>query len=92
MSNEARRLNTDSSGNRYDEVSNVRLTYVSKESRSDADSWSKGDVLRIQAYQGNGDRLHRGAELDLRDSGTILKLIEVLARLYRAESADIDAE
>lgn len=86
MSDKLQSLKTDGSGNRYDDVSNVRLTYVSKEARSDANSWSKGDVLRVQAYRGNGNQLHLGAELDLRDPGTILELIEALARLYRAES------
>lgn len=78
----------DSSGNQYEEVSNVRLTYVSQASRSSAKDWSEGDVLRIQAYRGEGDALHQGPEVDLKDPGTILELIEALARLYRAESAE----
>ncbi|TYP95423.1 hypothetical protein LX73_0726 [Fodinibius salinus] len=76
---------TDEKGNQFVEVSNVRVTYVSKKSRKGIKDWSKGDVLRIQAYRGNGNALHQGPELDLKEPDTILELIEALSRLIRGK-------
>jgi hypothetical protein len=82
-------LNTDSKGNQYENISNIRITYVSQQSRTDVKNWSEGDVLRIQAYKSEGadsNSLHMGAELDLRSPSVILELIESLCRLYRVTS------
>ena len=84
--NPSPRMPQDSTGNQFENVSNVRLTYVSRGSRSAGMDWSAGDVLRIQAYKDNGG-LYMGPEVDLRDPATILELIEALCRLYRGETA-----
>lgn len=78
----------DSKGNQFESVSNVRITYVSQRSRLNANDWSNGDVLRIQAYRGEeNDSLHIGPEINLNSPNTILELIEALCRIYRAESS-----
>ena len=64
---------TDSSGNVFEKVNNIRITYKKAD-----------NVLSFRAYK-NADTnsLHIGAELDLKDEGTMLELIEALCRLYR---------
>ena len=80
-------MEIDSKGNQYEEVSNIRITYVSQQSRTEINNWSEGDVLRIQAYRNLEEKsLHIGPEIDLRSRSTILELIEALCRLYRVLS------
>lgn len=78
----------DEKGNQFVNVSNIRITYVSKRSRSSIKDWSEGDVLRIQAYRGKGNALYQGPELDLKEPDTILELIEALTRLIRGKEVE----
>ncbi|MCH2450262.1 MAG: hypothetical protein MK198_08955 [Gracilimonas sp.] len=78
----------DKKGNQFVSVSNIRITYVSKQSRSSVKDWSEGDVLRIQSYRGNGEALNIGPELDLKEPDTILELIEALTRLIRGKEIE----
>lgn len=78
----------DEKGNQFVNVSNIRITYVSKSSRLGIKNWSDGDVLRIQAYRGKGEALYQGPELDLKEADTILELIEALVRLTRGKEIE----
>lgn len=78
-------MGTDSSGNNYEDVGNIRVTYKKQSNRSADKDWSDTDVLSFRAYKNsNSDALHMGAELTLQNRETILELIEALCRLYRS--------
>lgn len=77
-------MGTDSSGNIYEDVGNIRVTYKKQSNRSADKDWSDTDVLSFRAYKNSdSDALHMGAELTLQNRATILELIEALCRLYR---------
>ena len=78
-------MRTDSNGNVYEDVSNIRVTYKKQSNRSADKDWSDTDVLSFRAYKNsNSDSLHMGAELTLQNRETIVELIEALCRLYRS--------
>jgi len=59
-------IQTDDRGQPYVEVENIRITYVKADQRDRSKDWPGCDVLRIQAYKGDGTKsLHRGAELPI---------------------------
>lgn len=77
-------MEKDNKGNIYENVGNIRITYKRQEDRIESTDWSETDVLGFRAYKGSdSDALHMGAELSLKDSQTIIELIETLCRLYR---------
>jgi len=71
----------DSRDNPFVDVDNLRVTCVRKKPLSK--QWDKNAelYLRVQAYKGNGEALHRGAELPIKNSQALLKLISALAYL-----------
>jgi hypothetical protein len=78
-------MRTDSSGNIYEDVGNIRVTYKKQSNRSSDKDWSDTDVLSFRAYKNSSsDSLHMGAELTLQNRETIVELIEALCRLYRS--------
>ena len=47
---ERARMKIDDAGNRYDDMQNIRITYVPSEKRPEAKNWAGQDVMRVQAY------------------------------------------
>lgn len=77
-------MTTDSNGNIYENVANIRVTYKKQGNRSSDKDWAGTDTLSFRAYKNNNsDALHMGAELTLQSKDTILELIEALCKLYR---------
>ena len=67
---------TDSAGNPYIDIDNVRITMVDKSNKPVSKDWAgSGKYLRVQAYTGKGNALHRGAEFPLDDIKKILDFI-----------------
>ena len=81
-------IKQDNKGNNYINLNNLRITYVRQETRDPDRDWAGADMIRIQAYTGNGSQLHRGAEIPVTDVSTFIELIESLTRLYRARIED----
>jgi hypothetical protein len=78
-------MRTDGSGNIYEDVANIRVTYKRQSNRTADKDWADTDVLSFRAYKNsNTDALHMGAELTLKNRETILELIEALCKLYRS--------
>jgi hypothetical protein len=78
-------MKTDGSGNIYEDVANIRVTYKRQSNRTAEKDWSDTDVLSFRAYKNSDtDSLHMGAELTLKNRETILELIEALCKLYRS--------
>ncbi|MBL7837498.1 MAG: hypothetical protein JNM67_08280 [Bacteroidetes bacterium] len=77
-------MQQDKNKNIYEEVGNIRVTFIDKDTRSPDKDWSGKDTLRFQAYKGaDTNALHLGAEIPLDSNETIIELIEALCRLYR---------
>lgn len=66
------KVETDSAGNAYVDVENIRVTAVPK-------TWSGDAGIRIQAYKGDGG-LHRGAELPIPDKSTAYDFLRAIQR------------
>jgi hypothetical protein len=71
---------TDTKGNPFFDVDNLRVTCVTKPSGK---QWAKGTklYLRVQAYKGKGNALFQGAELPIKNQQVLLKLISAIANL-----------
>lgn len=77
-------MEQDGSGNYYEDVANIRITYKKQSNRTADKDWAETDVLSFRAYKNaDTDALHMGAEVTLKNRETILELIEALCRLYR---------
>ena len=75
---------TDSSGQVYVDVDNVRLTFIPSESRPPEKNWAdKKYYVRFNAYKGKGDSLHPGAELPMNGIDDARKFLEALIELVR---------
>jgi hypothetical protein len=72
---------TDSKGNIYIEVGNLRISYIEQKNRSSLKDWPNADVLRIQAYRGEGNALHQGAEYPVENEKSIYNLFEAFSKL-----------
>lgn len=66
----------DGSGNIYIEVNNIRVTQIPV-------TWAGVPGLRIQAYTGEGKKLHKGAEIPISKNETILDLISAIITLTK---------
>lgn len=78
-------MKTDDAGNLYDDVSNVRITYVPSGKRADAKNWAGQDVIRLQAYKTDPQQsqaLHMGAELPIESTEVFIDLISTLCGVY----------
>ncbi|MDD3524115.1 MAG: hypothetical protein PHQ41_05395 [Candidatus Cloacimonetes bacterium] len=87
-------LQKDGVGNFYKEIENLRLTYISAQSRKPAQDWSGADVLRIQAYKNaDNNSLFRGAELPIATPDVFVALIAALCEVYsyRHKNNEIDS-
>ena len=77
------KINYDSKGNVYLELENIRISFVKSSKRISENDWPGCDVLRIQAYRGEGKSLHMGAELPIKSKDDIIELVDVLVEIYR---------
>jgi hypothetical protein len=66
--------------------SNLRVTFVPASQRARKKDWAGQDVLRFNAYVGDKKRLHRGAEVPVGSSATVLELIAAICELCGGRS------
>lgn len=71
----------DSKGNTYYEVENIRVTCI-------GETWGGDSGIRIQAYKGEGKKLHRGAELPISNEATAYKLIAAIVAAFELKNKD----
>lgn len=65
------------------EVGNIRITYVPALDRDENSDWSGFDVIRIQAYQNEENKLlHKGAELPIESPERFIELISTLCYVH----------
>ena len=75
-------IQTDSKGNVYIEVGNLRISYIEQKNRSNTKDWPGADVLRIQAYRDSVSKaLHQGAEYPVYNEKSIYNLFEAFSKL-----------
>lgn len=74
-------LLTDGKGNKYINAQNVRITLVDKTNNPDKDWANIQKYIRIQAKTGEGNKLHRGAELPFRDDSDLLDFISAFIQI-----------
>ena len=72
---------TDSKGNVYIEVGNLRISYIEQKNRNSLKDWPSADVIRIQAYRGGGNSLHLGAEYPVENDKSVYNLFEAFSKL-----------
>jgi hypothetical protein len=73
----------DKAGHPFEELGNIRVTYVSGEGRDKNANWAGSDVIRIQAYrESDSSSLHMGAEVPVKSPEDFVKLIEALCTVY----------
>lgn len=70
--------NKDSKGNIYFDVHNIRITKLNS-------TWGGNPGIRIQAYQGKGKKLHRGAELPIQNKEVAFDLFNVICKALEDE-------
>lgn len=76
----------DRTGNYYEDVGNLRVTFVRAAYRRQEADWSGENVIRIQAYKGDPAetrKLHRGAELPVSSHMAFIELIRTLCAVYQ---------
>ncbi|MFT4257050.1 MAG: hypothetical protein QM599_08860 [Pseudoxanthomonas sp.] len=73
------KTNTDSRGNLYVDVANLRITYVRAADREQGADWTAGnsDVIRIQAYHqpSESQSLRSGPEIPIKDDAALGELV-----------------
>jgi hypothetical protein len=75
-------IQTDSAGNEFVEVGNIRITLVLAEKRDTEKDWAGSPVLRIQAYRDSESKaLFPGAEYPVRRLSDVSEMIEALLAL-----------
>lgn len=76
-------LKTDSKGQLYADVDNVRITYVPAERPNPEAVWTRHDAIRIQAYrEGTTGALHSGAELPIPSSEVFAQFVAAICQVY----------
>lgn len=77
-------METDSKGNIFVDVGNVRISYIESQKRLMSKDWAETDVIRIQAYKGRDTKaLHMGAEIPIEKTEKIIDLMEALIKIYK---------
>jgi len=80
-------MKKDSKGNSYEEVENIRITYVESKNRAESKDWAENDVIRFQAYKGGDTKsLHIGAEIPIEGPTTLIEIIEALCKIFKEKS------
>ncbi len=78
-------MNRDNANHLYEELQNIRITYVPATDRTEANNWAGSDVIRIQSHKNERDNtLHMGAELPIRDPDVFVEMIAKLCAVYHA--------
>ncbi len=77
-------IEQDEPGHNFIEIENIRLTYISAADRSQDKDWAGSDVMRIQAYKGDGKSLFMGAEIPITSPEVMIDLIAALCQLYNS--------
>lgn len=77
------KIEKDASGNSYVEVDNIRLTYVPDRRRPNEKKWVGSDVIRIQAYRGNGKSLYMGGEFPVKSDEQVVEFIHGMTHLVK---------
>lgn len=72
-------MTTDSSGNKYFDTGNIRVTSLKQ-------TWSGEPGIRIQAYKGHGKSLHNGAEIPISTKESAFDVLRAI--LYAIEDND----
>ena len=63
-------------------VEGVRLTYIPAQDRLSEDkNWAGQPVLSVRAYQADGRKVHRGAEIPIASDDAVINLIEAIHAL-----------
>lgn len=76
-------MNRDQANHIYEEVANIRITYVPATDRTSAKNWAGCDVLRIQSHKNETDQsLHMGAELPIQSPDVFVDMISKLCAVY----------
>ena len=66
----------DGKGNEYYDIRNIRITCI-------GETWDgENSGIRIQAYTGKGNQLHKGAELPIPDKETAYDLISAIIAVF----------
>jgi hypothetical protein len=81
-------LEKDKADHSYIEIENIRLTYIPVADRSQNKDWAGSDVMRIQAYKGDGKSLHMGAEIPISSPEVMIDLIAALCQLYNSSNRE----
>ncbi len=80
-------MTQDKAGNWYEEVDNIRITYVPAADRSREADWAGSDVIRMQAYKGSDNKsLHMGAELPVGSPMAFIRMVAGLCAVYERGS------
>jgi hypothetical protein len=75
----------DSANHLYEELQNIRITYVPAADRTEKNNWAGSDVIRIQSHKGEkGNALHMGAELPIKNPDVFVEMIAKLCTVYHA--------
>ena len=74
-------MKKDSKGHYYEDIKNVRVTYIPKSDRVPGKDWAGEDVLRIQAYL-TETKVMPGAELPVSSINDVAEFISKVIKLY----------
>ena len=78
-------MSEDKKNHIYTEVGNIRITYVPANDRDVNADWSGYDVIRLQAYRNENNKLlHKGAELPIESPEKFIEFISALLQTYNS--------
>lgn len=72
---------TDSKGNDYFDVGNIRVSCIGK-------TWGGSSGIRIQAYDANGSKVYPGPELPVPDEATAYRLIAAIVAAFELKNSE----
>ncbi len=76
-------MQIDQAGHGYAEAGNVRVTFVPRSDRAPTKDWAGADVIRIQAYKGDGSKaLYPGAEFPVPNAESFADLVRAMCLAY----------
>ena len=76
-------IETDAKNQPYFNVSNIRITFVPSSTRDPDKLWENTDMIRFNAYKGDGtNALHRGAEIPIDSPARLIEIIEAICAVY----------
>ncbi len=76
-------IQRDSKNQPYVDVENLRITGVSNNTRDPDKQWGQSDMIRFQAYKGDGTKaLHMGAEIPVQSANDLLGIIQGMIAVH----------